>query len=157
MSIKETRGVTEKVEALARPIAESLGISLWDVEFGKEGAMWILRLLIDKEGGVGTDDCEALSRAIDGPLDELDPIEQSYYLEVSSAGIDRKLYRPSDFAQFMDSEVEVRLYQPIEKRKQFIGLLKGYDENGTVTIEEEGKPLSFEKSQVAVVRLYPRF
>ena len=85
-----------KVAALAKPIAEELGLSLWDVRFVKEGAQYYLRIFIDKEGGVSVDDCERMSRAIDKPLDELDPIEQSYILEVCSPGIERELSRPDE-------------------------------------------------------------
>ena len=156
MAAKETRSVVEIVTDLAKPLAEELSLSLWDVEFKKEGSMWILRVLIDKEGGVSTDDCEALSRALDEPLDRADPISQSYYLEVGSAGIDRELKRPSDFAQFMGSEVEVHLYRPVDRRKIFIGFLRGYEDEA-VTIEEDGVSRTFEKGQYSIVRLYPRF
>jgi ribosome maturation factor RimP len=88
-------GVAETVRKLVLPYAETLGLSVWDVRYVREGGAWYLRIFIDKEGGVGIEDCEKLSRAIDKPLDELDPIKESYCLEVSSPGINRELTRPN--------------------------------------------------------------
>ena len=107
--------VTETVTALAAPVAEKLGLELWDVEYIREAGQWFLRVYIDKDGGVSINDCEALSRALDPVLDEADPIPDSYVFEVSSAGAERELKRPGDFARFMGSGAEVRLYKP-EKR-----------------------------------------
>ncbi|MBQ8974855.1 MAG: ribosome maturation factor RimP, partial [Oscillospiraceae bacterium] len=101
--------ITDTVAALARPVVEQAGCELWDVEYVKEAGQWFLRVYIDKEGGVSIDDCEAVSRALDPILDESDPIETSYVFEVSSAGAERSLKRPSDFERFMGSLVEVRL------------------------------------------------
>ena len=120
--------ITDKVTELAKPVVEEEGCSLWDVEYVREAGSWFLRIFIDKDGGVGIDDCERISRRLDPILDEADPIPDSYVFEVGSAGAERELKRPSDFAQFMDSEVEVRLYQPLEGRKAFVGLLCGYEE-----------------------------
>ena len=124
--------VTDIVEALARPIAEEKGCTLWDVEYVKEAGVWYLRLYIDKEGGVSIDDCEAVSRPVSDILDEHDPIEGSYTFEVSSAGADRALKKPEHFAAYMGSEVEVRLYRAQEGRKDWVGLLAAYaDGNST--------------------------
>ena len=106
--------ITDKVTALARPIVEEEGCSLWDVEFVREAGSWFLRVFIDKEGGVSIDDCERISRRMDPILDEEDPIPDSYVFEVGSAGAERELKRPSDFEQFMGSQVEVKLYQPVK-------------------------------------------
>ncbi|MBR3585787.1 MAG: ribosome maturation factor RimP, partial [Oscillospiraceae bacterium] len=97
--------ITERVFELARPVVEDEGCSLWDVEYLREAGTWYLRIYIDKEGGVSIDDCERISRRLDPILDEADPIPESYVFEVGSAGADRELKRPSDFAQFMSAEI----------------------------------------------------
>ena len=126
--------ITEQVAAFAQPIVEEHGCSLWDVEYVREGADYILRLYIDKEGGVDISDCEAVSRAVDPILDEKDPIPGSYQFEVCSAGLERALKRPSDFQQFMNSPVTVKLYRPHNGLKEIPGILRGY-EDGRVTVE----------------------
>lgn len=143
---------TELVESFAKPIVESHGCTLWDVEYVREGDTRFLRLYIDKEGGVDITDCEAISRAVDPVLDEKDPIAESYCFEVCSAGLERALKRPGDFARFMDSPVLVKLYRPRDGQKEIPGILRGYDD-GRVTVEAGGQTLSFEKSEVALVRL----
>ncbi len=148
--------ITELVASMAAPIAEGAGCSLWDVEYVREAGEWFLRVYIDKAGGVSIDDCEAVSRPLSDQLDEADPIEGSYVLEVSSAGADRPLKKPEHFARFLDAEVEVRLYRAMEGRKDYVGILKGY-ENGDVTIETAAGPRTFAKKDVAQVRLYVRF
>ena len=144
--------VTETMTALAAPVAEKLGLELWDVEYIREAGQWFLRVYIDKDGGVSINDCEALSRALDPVLDEADPIPDSYVFEVSSAGAERELKRPSDFARFMGSGAEVRLYKPVNGSKSFVGTLSGY-RDGDVTLTIAGKETTFEKAQIAQVRL----
>lgn len=146
--------ITDAVTELAKPIVESVGCTLWDVEYVREAGSWYLRVYIDKEGGVSIDDCELISRALDPILDEKDPIPDSYVFEVGSAGAERELKRPGDFQQFLGSEVEVKLYQPYEGCKSFVGTLNGYDEAGTVTIMAGNKDMSFTKAQTALVRLH---
>lgn len=141
--------VTEKVEALARPIVEDEGCELWSVEYVREAGSWYLRVFIDKDGGVGIDDCERISRRLDPILDEADPIPDSYVFEVGSAGAERELKRPSDFEKFMGSEVEVKLYQPYEGKKSLVGKLEDY-ENGDITISS----VQLKKSQIAQVKLH---
>ena len=148
--------ITDQIAALARPVAERFGCSLWDVEYVREGADWFLRLYIDKPGGVDINDCEAISRAVDPILDEKDPIPDSYSFEVCSAGLERVLKRPGDFEQFLGSTVLVRLYKPVDGRKEVVGTLTGY-EDGAVTITVNGSPVRFEKNEVALVRLYVEF
>ena len=148
--------VTDIAARLAQPIVEENGCSLWDVEYVKEAGGWFLRLYIDKEGGVSINDCEAVSRAVSDALDEADPIEGSYTFEVSSAGADRALKKPEHFTAMMGQEVEVRLYRAREGRKDYVGLLSGY-ENGNVTLDAAGGPVLFEKQDIAQVRLYVRF
>jgi ribosome maturation factor RimP len=148
--------VTDIVAQFARPIVEQHGCTLWDVEFVREGDTRYLRLHIDKEGGVDITDCEAISRAVDPILDEKDPIKESYVFEVSSAGLERALKRPSDFEQFMGSKVLVKLYKPRNGMKELKGTLTGY-ENGNVTIDQAGTSVTLEKQEVALVRLYVEF
>lgn len=141
--------ITEKVEALAKPIVEEEGCELWAVEYVREAGTWYLRVFIDKEGGVGIDDCEKISRRLDPVLDEADPIPDSYVFEVGSAGAERELKRPSDFEKFLGSEVEVKLYQPYQNKKSFVGKLEAY-ENGDVTVDS----VTLKKSQIAQVKLH---
>ena len=148
--------ITEQVREFAQPLVEAVGCTLWDVEYVREGGEWFLRLYIDKDGGVDINDCEAVSRAVDPVLDEKDPIPESYRFEVCSAGLERVLKRPSDFAQFMGAAVLVRLYRPRDGRKEFAGTLTGYDD-GRVTVTVNGAPITFEKSEVALVRLRVEF
>lgn len=148
--------VTDTVAALALPFVEAAGCSLWDVEYVKEAGEWFLRVYIDKEEGVSIEDCEAVSRPMSDALDEADPIEGSYTFEVSSAGADRVLKKPEHFEQFQGTEVEVKLYRARDGRKEFVGLLQS-NVDGNVTIEVSGTPVTFEKKEIALVRLYPRF
>lgn len=148
--------VTELVSALAAPLVEAAGCSLWDVEYVREAGQWFLRVYIDKEGGVSINDCEAVSRPLSDVLDERDPIEGSYILEVSSAGADRALKKPEHFARFLGSQVDVKLYRAREGRKELTGTLLGY-ENGDVTLELPGGPAVLEKKDVAQVRLHVSF
>lgn len=145
--------ITDKITELARPVVEEEGCSLWDVEYVREAGSWYLRVFIDKEGGVGIEDCERISRRLDPLLDEADPIQESYTFEVGSAGAERELKRPTDFEQFMGHEVELRLYQPINGSKVFVGELVGY-ENGDVSVTVGGSTMRFMKSQVALVKLH---
>lgn len=147
--------VTDAVAALALPVVESAGCTLWDVEYVKEAGSWFLRVYIDKEGGVSIDDCEAVSRPLSDLLDEADPIEGSYTFEVSSAGADRALKKPEHFVRYLGAEVEVRLYRPREGRKEFVGLLRHYAD-GAVTLEISGEEIVFTKQEIALVRLYLR-
>ena len=148
--------VTDTVAALAAPIVEEAGCSLWDVEYVKEAGTWFLRVYIDKEGGVSIDDCEAVSRPLSDKLDEVDPIEGSYTLEVSSAGADRPLKKPEHFAQFMGEQVEVRLYRAVDGAKDWVGALAGY-EDGAVSLDTPDGRKEFAKKDVAQVRLYVAF
>lgn len=144
--------ITDTVLALAQPVVEAEGCEIWGVEYVKEAGAWYLRVYIDKAGGVSIDDCEAVSRALDPVLDEADPIPTSYIFEVSSAGVERELKRPRDFEKFLGSQVEVRHYQPVEGAKAHTGTLRGYAD-GAVTIEINGAEKTYQKAQVAQVRL----
>ena len=141
--------ITEKVEALAKPVVEEEGCELWAVEYVREAGTWYLRVLIDKDGGVGIDDCERISRRLDPILDEADPIPDSYVFEVGSAGAERELKRPSDFERYIGSEVEVKLYQPYQGKKSYVGSLEAYDD-GNVTVSS----VLLKKEQIAQVKLH---
>lgn len=134
---KSKGGVTvSKVRQLCEPIISELGLSLWDVRYVKEGAGWFLRIYIDKDGGVDINDCEAVSRAVNEPLDELDPIENAYCLEVCSPGIERELIRDEHFEQFIGADIMVKMRVPLDGiGKEFKGVLKSYDD-GMVTIRD---------------------
>ena len=137
--------VTELVAELAAPAVAEQGCTLWDVEYVREAGQWYLRLYLDKDGGVDILDCEAVSRKVSDLLDQADPIEGSYTFEVSSAGAERPLKRPSDFERFLGSPVLVKTYKPKDGRKEFAGVLAGYD-NGAVLLDMGGaEPLRFEK------------
>ena len=148
--------ITDQVTAFAKPIVEEKGCSLWDVEYVREGSERFLRVYIDKEGGVNIDDCEAIARAMDPILDEKDPIAESYHFEVCSAGLERALKRPGDFERFMGSPVMIKLYRPRNGLKEIPGILRGYGD-GRVTVEAGKETITFEKSEVALVRLRVEF
>lgn len=148
--------VTDLVTEIAKPIVEEKGMELWDVEYVREGSEYFLRLYLDKEGGVDIDDCEAVSRAVDPILDEKDPIPGSYHFEVCSAGLERALKRPGDFERFLGSPVTVKLYRPRNGMNELPCVLKGY-EDGRVTVEAGKETITFEKSEVALVRLRVEF
>ncbi len=139
---------------IAEPIAEELGLILWDVVFEKEGANYYLRIFIDKEEGVGIEDCVNMSHALDEPLDKADPIDKHYNLQVSSPGIERKLTRSFHFEYALDEPVILRLIRPYEGQREFKGKLLDYSEKGDVTIEfEDETTMTCEKSELAWVKL----
>ncbi len=148
--------VTDTVAQLALPYVQAAGCTLWDVEYIKEAGEWYLRVYIDKKGGVSIEDCEAVSRPLSDKLDEADPIQGSYTFEVSSAGCDRVLRTAEHFAACMGQEAEIKLYRPRNGRKEFVGILQAYDD-GNITIIQGEAPITFEKKEVALARLYPRF
>lgn len=143
----------QKTEELLLPIIEKNQFELVDVEYVKEGSNWYLRAYIDKPGGITVDDCEVVSRALSELLDQNDFIEDSYILEVSSPGIGRPLKKEKDFQRSLGEEVEIRTYRAINRQKEFVGVLKGYDKE-SVTIEyEDETEQTFLKSDIALIRL----
>ena len=134
-------------EAIADTVAE-LGYEIWDVEFVKEGASYYLRIYIDHENGIYIDDCEKVHRAIDPILDEVDPIEDFYYLEVSSPGIERELRTEEHILLTLGSLVEAKLFAPFEGRKSIVGILESF-EDGKVTISEDGAPLTLPRASIS--------
>ncbi len=150
--------ITELTAELAAPAIAEAGCTLWDVEYVKEGGSWYLRVLLDKEGGVDILDCEAVSRKLSDLLDEADPIEGSYTLEVGSAGAERALKRPRDFQQFLGSPVLVKLYRPLDGRKELAGTLAAYDAStGAVTVALPDGERTLAKKEIALVRLRVEF
>ena len=144
--------VTDVVAALAAPIVEENGCKLWDVEYVKEAGEWFLRVYIDREGGVDITHCEAVSRPLSDLLDEADPIQNSYTFEVSSAGLDRVLRKAEHYEACMGQLVDVKLYRPMDGRKEYTGTLNGFVD-GNVTVDDK----VFEKKDVAQVRLHVSF
>lgn len=155
MASDQKGGTVGVVWNIAEPIAEKLGLTLWDVRFVKEGASWYLRIFIDRDGGVSIDDCVEMSHALNDPLDDADPIAQSYCLEVSSPGIERELKRDFHFEKMMGKKINVRLIRPDEnKQKEFNhAVLKSY-ENGVIgAILDDGSERQFNKKETAWVKL----
>lgn len=143
------------VTKIAKPVAEELGLILWDVRFVKEGASWYLRIFIDKEGGVTLDDCEAMSRAVNDLIDEADPVSQAYFLEVSSPGIERELTRPEHFEMMKGRDVSVNLYRPTENgEKEIIAELVELKDNNIVLADLDGVRFEINKKDAVSVKLY---
>ncbi len=148
------KNTVSAVWELAEPLAEELGLVLWDVVFEKEGANYYLRIIIDKEDGVGIDDCVNMSHALDKPLDDANIIDRQYNLQVSSPGIERKLTRDFHFECAIDEKVIVRLIRPFEGQREFKGVLIDYSESGAVTIEfPDETTMTAEKKEIAWVKL----
>lgn len=142
-----------RVAEIVTPYAKELGLDIWDIRFVKEGTDWYLRIFIDKENGVSIDDCVDLTHAITKPLDEADPISQSYLLEVSSPGVERELVTDAHFEKFIGADVMVRLIRPIDKVRDFKGKLVKY-ENGEITVElQDGELLQVNKKETSYVKL----
>ena len=148
---KNAKSISETVRALAEPLADELGCWVWDVEYVKEGARKILRITIDSEEGIDINLCEKLHRAIDPLLDEADPIEEAYYLEVCSPGVERELRTQIHIDACEGWDVEVKLYAPVDGAKVFRGVLLPSGENGEVRIDDKGKILEFIRSDVAKI------
>ena len=143
----------QQTEELLLPIVERNGFELVDVEYVKEAGNWYLRAYIDKPGGITVDDCEVVSRAFSDVLDEKDYIEDTYIFEVSSPGLGRPLKKEKDFKRSLGEDVEIRTYRPIDRQKEFVGMLKEYDTD-TVTIEYEDETTQvFQRSDIALIRL----
>lgn len=144
--------IAEQVRTLISPVVTDLGYTLWDVAYVKEGADYILRVTIDRESGITVDDCETVSHAIDPVLDEADPIQQSYLLEVSSPGVERELTREEHFAACAGEKVELRLFAPVDGCRVYTGILRGLDPDGQVLVEVGGTVHTFPRSSVSKVR-----
>ena len=151
MSKKEV--YEQKTEEILQPIVDEYKFELVDVEYVREGGNWYLRAYIDKPGGITVDDCEMVSRRLSDILDEQDYIDEAYIMEISSPGLGRPLKKEKDFKRSLGEAVEIRTYRMIDRQKEFTGILKSYDEN-TVTIElEDATEKTFEKGDIALIRL----
>lgn len=150
MSKKES--YEKQTEELLTPIARDSGVEIYDVEYVKEGSDWYLRAYIDKEEGVSIQDCENVSRALSDALDEADFIPDAYILEVSSPGLGRTLKKDKHLAKSIGEEVEIRLFEPVEKCKEFTGILEGFDEK-QITITQGDETKQFDRSKIASIRL----
>ena len=154
MAKKNTAAIAEE---LAAPILEGMGLQLWDVVYEKEGSGWYLRYYVDKEGGIDINSCEAFSRAISDVLDEADPIDGSYTLEVSSPGIERALTRDWHFETLMGQQLLVRLIRPVEGVRDFIGTLTEYRDGTLTLLLDEKTEMNVERGETAFIRLYNDF
>lgn len=148
--------IEQIAETLLQPIIEKFNVELVDVEYVKEMGHFYLRVYIDKEGGVTINDCEDVSRAFDVVMDEQDPIQDAYILEVSSPGLDRPLKKDKDYQRSIGKEVEFKLYKALDGKKEFMGVLKSYTKDNVV-IEIDGSETTFERSAIAHIRLYISF
>lgn len=142
-----------RVKSIVAPFAQELGLEIWDIRFVKEGTDWYLRIFIDKEGGVSLDDCVDLTHAITKPLDEADPISQSYLLEVSSPGVERELVNDEHFAKYLGADVMIRLIRPIDKVRDFAGKLSVYDNGDITVVLKDGNELKVNKKETSYVKL----
>ena len=145
------KNIAQTVEKLALPIAEQLGLDIWDVEFVKEGTDWFLRVYIDKPDGITTDDCELFSRTFDPILDEADPIDKSYCFEVSSPGMERSLTKDWHYEGLMGENLRLSLYKAIDGKKEITGKLIAYGDE--ITVEVDGAEININKKNCAAVRL----
>ena len=152
-SVSKREEYEQKTEELLEPIVTDLGFELVDVEYVKEGGTWYLRAYIDKPGGITVDDCEAVSRKFSDILDEKDYIPDSYVFEVSSPGLGRPLKKEKDFKRSLGEEVEIRTYRAIDRQKEFTGILKAYDENTVTIAYEDDTEQTFERADIALIRL----
>lgn len=151
------RRIEDIVTEIVMPIVETLSFELVDVEFLKEGVNWYLRVYIDKHGGITIDDCQSVSEKLSDKLDEVDPIKQSYILEVSSPGLERPLKKDRDYERFKGEEVEVKLFQPVNGKKIFEGELLGLVENQIIIKPADGDEIRFDRNDTAMVRRVLRF
>ncbi len=150
MSKRET--YEAKATEMLEPICRENGVEIYDVEYVQEAGEWYLRAYIDKEGGVTIDDCEAVSRAMSEALDANDFIEDAYYLEVSSPGLGRTLKKDTHLQKSIGETVELKTFKPIDKRKEFTGILKGFTQS-SITVEIDGKDTEFLRNEVALIKL----
>ena len=148
IKMKNAKNIAETVQEFVQPVINQLGYYVWDVEYVKEGSEWYLRITIDSEDGITIDDCETVHRAIDPVIDEHDPIENAYHLEVSSPGIERVLRTAEHIEAWAGEEVEAKLFAPIDGKKAIRGILGGI-ENGIVTIECDGKTYAIEHKKIS--------
>ncbi len=151
MSKKET--IESRAEAFLLPLLEKHHFELVDVEYVREAGNWYLRAYIDKDGGITVDDCEMVSRSFSDWLDEKDFIDDAYIMEVSSPGLGRPLKKDKDLKRSLGKEVEIRLYRPRDKKKEFTGILKSFDADSVMIENGEGEETTINRSEIALIRL----
>lgn len=149
--MKKSKNVASEVTELVAPIIEGLGYTLWDVEYVKEGTEWFLRITIDSENGITINDCEAVHRAVDPVIDEHDPIENSYRLEVSSPGIERELRVDSHFLASLGEQVEIKLYTPVDGKRSLRGVLVSYEDK-VITLSDDAGEHKINRADAAKVK-----
>lgn len=147
------KNIVKNIEELVIPILKELGFELIDIEFQKQRNDWFLRIYIDKIGGITIDDCETVSKKVDRYLDDLDLITHSYYLEVSSPGLDRPLKTDMQLKKHLGEKVEVKTYKPINGKRKHIGILENFDENSILIITEDGKMMELDRTLVSTIKL----
>ena len=148
-----SKKIAGTVRELIEPAVAELGCDLVDVEYRREAQGMVLTVYIDRQGGVTLDDCERVSLAVDPLLDQHDPVPGSYYLSVSSPGLDRPLKNDADLRRYLDKMVDVRLYKPVDSCKIFVGTLTAFDED-TLTLTAEGQARTLERKLIACVKPY---
>ncbi len=154
MAVKKGGSTAAAVYEIAKPIADGLGLKIWDVTFDKEGSLWYLRVFIDRQdGAVDMDDCENMTRPLSKALDEADPIEQNYMLEVGSPGLGRELRRPEHFEEYLECPVKIRYIRETGGQKEFIAVLKGYTKDTISVVTEEGDK-EIKISDTAFIKLF---
>ncbi|NLK39699.1 MAG: ribosome maturation factor RimP [Clostridiales bacterium] len=149
--MKKPKNIASKVAELLTPVVEELGYQLWDIEYAKEGTEWILRITIDSKQGIGIEDCERVHRAVDPILDEHDPIETSYRLEVSSPGVERELRVDDHFTASIGEDIEVKLFRPIEGQRIYRGVLRAYADK-VIVIETDSGEVRIPRTDAAIVK-----
>ena len=153
MAEKKKSGIAGRIEELVKDVVEECGCTLWDVEFVKEGPDHNLIIYIDKPDGISLTDCEMVNDAVEPIIDEADPIEGSYYLEISSPGLERELKKPEHLVSFVGSDVNVKLFSAFEGKKTYNGKLAAYDqEKDTVSIDENGKVTEIERKLCSIIK-----
>lgn len=155
MAGKKSGNTVARVYEIAKPIALELGFTIWDIEFEKEGSLWYLRVFIDKQNGmIDMTDCENMTRPLSKVLDDTDPIEQGYVLEVGSPGLGRMLKREEHFKEYIDCPLKIRYIREIDGTKEFVGILKEYNSKNSITVETENGTVDLNPADTAYIKLY---
>lgn len=144
--------IENKVEELVKPIITNIGYDLYDVRYEKEGKDYYLRIIIDKPEGIDINDCETVNNSINDILDEADYIKEQYFLEVSSPGLERVLRKPNHFLSQIGNEISVKLFKPIEKKKEFIGILEEFDTQDGITLKVDNTTMKIDLKDIAVAK-----
>lgn len=144
--------IVDTIETFAEPLLADMGIELVEVQFRREGNRWVLRFFIDKEEGITLDDCASASREVSAYLEVEDVIDHAYSLEVSSPGAERPLRKEKDFVRFAEKKARVKMREPVEGQRIFIGILQGV-ENGSVILDQDGQKILLDIAEISKARL----